>query len=134
LAQARPVIVNSGQGCHFTSLRNLERMLAAGVRIIVDGRGRVMDKSLTERLWRSVKYEEVYLNEYAFHREAQQSLSRCFQFYSHERPHQSLDYCTPAELCGLQDQVPVFPVLREEYSQRQAVFLSYEAFPPDVAP
>lgn len=116
LAQARPVIVNSDQGSHFTSSPYLERMLAAGVRISMDGRGRAMDNIFTERLWRSVKYEEVYLNEYASPREAQQSLSRYFQFYNHERPHQSLDYCTPAELYGLQDQVQVFPTLREEYN------------------
>ena len=116
LVQARPVIVNSDQGSHFTSLPYLERMLAAGVRISMDGRGRAMDNIFTERLWRSVKYEEVYLNEYASPREAQQSLSRYFQFYNHERPHQSLGYCTPAELYGLQDQVLVFPTLREEYN------------------
>ena len=124
LVQARPVIVNSDQGSHFTSSAYLERckcqhhrrMLAAGVRISMDGRGRAMDNIFTERLWRSVKYEEVYLNEYASPREAQQSLSRYFQFYNHERPHQSLGYCTPAELYGLQDQVLVFPTLREEYN------------------
>jgi len=123
LVQARPVIVNSDQGSHFTSLPYLERckcqrhrrMLAACVRISMDGRGRAMDNIFTERLWRSVKYEEVYLNEYASPREAKQSLSRYFQFYNHERPHQSLGYCTPAELYGLQDQVLVFPTLREEY-------------------
>jgi putative transposase len=116
LAQAWPVIVNSDQGSHFTSSAYLERKLAACVRISMDGRGRAMDDIFTERLWRSIKYEEVYLNEYASPRQAQQSLRRYFQFYNHERPHQSLGYCTPAELYGLQDQVLVFPTLREEYN------------------
>ena len=62
----------------------------------MDGRGRALDNIFTERLWRSVKYEEVYLNEYLTPRQARQGLSRYFDFYNHERPHQALDYSTPA--------------------------------------
>jgi putative transposase len=64
----------------------------------MDGRGRALDNIFTERLWRSVKYEEVYLNEYLTPKEARQGLSRYFDFYNYQRPHQALDYLTPAEL------------------------------------
>jgi len=62
----------------------------------MDGRGRCRDNIFTERLWRSVKYEEVYLTEYVTPREARCGLSRYFRFYNHERPHQALGYLTPA--------------------------------------
>ena len=64
----------------------------------MDGRGRAMDNIFTERLWRSVKYEEVYLNEYLTPRQARQGLTAYFHLYNYERPHQSLDYLTPAEV------------------------------------
>lgn len=96
LAQAKPVICNSDQGSHFTSPHYLDRLRQAEVQISMDGRGRALDNIFTERLWRSVKYEEVYLNEYLTPREARQGLSRYFDFYNHERPHQALDYATPA--------------------------------------
>lgn len=96
LAQAKPVICNSDQGSHFTSPQYLDRLRQANVQISMDGRGRALDNIFTERLWRSVKYEEVYLNEYLTPREARQGLRRYFDFYNHERPHQALDYATPA--------------------------------------
>jgi putative transposase len=96
LGQATPQIWNSDQGSQFTSPQYTDRLLAAKVQISMDGRGRAMDNTFTERLWRTVKYEEVYLHEYANPREARQQLNRHFQFYNHERPHQALDYRTPA--------------------------------------
>jgi putative transposase len=96
LAQAKPVICNSDQGSHFTSPHYLDRLRQAQVQISMDGRGRALDNIFTERLWRSVKYEEVYLNEYLTPRDAWQGLSRYFQFYNYERPHQALGYLTPA--------------------------------------
>lgn len=98
LAQARPDIINSDQGSHFTSPHYLDRFLAVGALISMDGRGRAMDNIFTERLWRSVKYEEVYLNDYAIPRQARQGLTAYFQFYNYDRPHQALGYVTPAEL------------------------------------
>jgi putative transposase len=98
LAQATPEIINSDQGSHFTSAQYLDRFLAVGSQISMDGRGRAMDNIFTERLWRSVKYEEVYLNEYLTPRQARQGLTDYFHFYNYERPHQALDYLTPAEL------------------------------------
>jgi putative transposase len=100
LAQATPTIWNSDQGSHFTSPQYTDLLLAAGVQISMDGRGRARDNIFTERLWRSVKYEEVYLTEYANPRDARQGLSRYFRFYNGERPHQALGYQTPAAVYG----------------------------------
>jgi putative transposase len=98
LAQARPVIWNSDQGSHFTSPQYRNLLLAAGVQISMDGKGRALDNVFVERLWRSVKYEEVYPNDYANPHEARAGLSRYLAFYNHERPHQALAYRTPAEV------------------------------------
>lgn len=98
LEQAWPVIWNSDQGSHFTSPQYRELLLAADVQISMDGKGRALDNIFVERLWRSVKYEEVYPNDYASPREARAGLSRYLAFYNHERPHQALNYQTPAEV------------------------------------
>ena len=98
LAQATPEIWNSDQGSHFTSPQYTDLVLAAHVQISMDGRGRALDNIFVERLWRSVKYEEVYVYDYANPREARQHLTRYFEFYDHERPHQALDYRTPADV------------------------------------
>lgn len=98
LAQATPVIWNSDQGSHFTSPQYTRRLLDAQVRISMDGRGRAMDNIFTERLWRSVKYEEVYLHDYETPRQARQGLATYLTFYNQKRLHQSLDYRTPAEV------------------------------------
>lgn len=97
LEQARPEICNSDQGSQFTSPQYTERLQVANVRISMDGRGRALDNIFTERLWRTIKYEEVYLKEYSSPREARQSIHQYLTFYNHGRPHQSLDYHTPAE-------------------------------------
>jgi putative transposase len=98
LAQATPTICNSDQGSQFTSPQYVDRLREAQVQISMDGRNRAVDNIFTERLWRSVKYEEVYLYDYANPKEARQGLSRYFTLYNHERPHQSLKYQTPAEV------------------------------------
>jgi putative transposase len=98
LARATPAIWNSDQGSHFTSAPYRELLLAAGVQISMDGKGRALDNVFVERLWRSVKYEEVYPNDYASPREAREGLTRYLTFYNHERPHQALNYRTPAEV------------------------------------
>lgn len=98
LAQATPLIWNSDQGSHFTSPQYLERLLAANVQISMDGKQRALDNIFTERLWRTVKYEEVYLHDYGGPKEARHGLTCYFPFYNNERPHQSLDYKTPAQV------------------------------------
>jgi putative transposase len=100
LAQAQPEICNSDQGSQFTSTPYLERLLAAQVQISMDGRGRAFDNIFTERLWRTIKYEEVYLHDYATPRDARGSLDHYLRFYNYERPHQALGYQTPAQVYG----------------------------------
>jgi putative transposase len=97
LTHATPVIWNSDQGSHFTSPQYLDLLTAAGVQISMDGKGRALDNVFIERLWRTVKYEEVYLRDYASPREARRGLSAYFLFYNEVRPHQALGYRTPAE-------------------------------------
>jgi putative transposase len=98
LGRATPEIFNSDQGSQFTSPQYTQRLLQANIQISMDGKGRALDNIFTERLWRSVKYEEVYLYSYESPRQARQGLSRYLEFYNHERPHQSLKYQTPAEV------------------------------------
>jgi putative transposase len=98
LAQARPEIFNSDQGSQFTATAFTSRLESRGVAISMDGRGRAIDNVFIERLWRSVKYEEVYLKDYANGWDAEASLASYFHFYDEERIHQSLGYRTPAEV------------------------------------
>jgi putative transposase len=91
-----PDIVNSDQGSHFTSEAYISLLEQAGVAISMDGRGRYLDNIFTERLWRTVKYENVFLSSYQNLQEAQAGLTAYFQFYNHKRPHQALDNQTPA--------------------------------------
>ncbi len=86
------------QGCQFTAVAFTSRLENCGIAISMDGRGRALDNVFIERLWRSVKYEEVYLKDYSTAWEAEISLASYFQFYCQERIHQSLDYRTPAEV------------------------------------
>lgn len=96
---AQPEIHNSDQGSQFTAEEYLAVLKQYGnIRISMDGRGRCFDNIFNERLWRSVKYEEVYLHDYQNYTEANNSLSKYFQFYNHERLHQSLNYQTPAKV------------------------------------
>jgi putative transposase len=106
LLQAKPKIWNSDQGSHFTSPKYLERLEGEEIQISMDGRGRAHDNIFTERLWRTLKYEEVYLHEYANPKEAYHQLVHYFRFYNFERPHQALEYLTPAQVYGVSPQVP----------------------------
>jgi putative transposase len=100
LARGRPEIFNTDQGAQFTSPAFTGRLQAAGVPISMDGRGRALDNVFVERLWRSVKYEEVYLQDYAGMADARRGLERYFGFYNEERPHQGLGYRTPLAVYG----------------------------------
>ena len=95
---ARPQVFNTDQGSQFTSRDFTSILEQAQVAISMDGRGMVFDNIFSERLWRTVKYEQVYLNEYRYGRQAVDALGRYFDFYNNRRPHQSLDYRTPAEV------------------------------------
>ncbi len=96
LDRARPEIFNTDQGVQFTSATFTERLESAGVAISMDGKGRALDNVFTERLWRKVKYEEIYLKDYVDGADCHTGLKAYFPFYNHERFHQSLAYQTPA--------------------------------------
>ena len=98
LAHRQPTIFNTDQGTQFTSVAFTRRLAQAGIRISMDGRGRAHDHIFVERLWRSVKYEEVYPKAYETLDQAYQGLEQYFVFYNDQRPHQALNYQTPAEV------------------------------------
>lgn len=98
LQQGRPVIFNSDQGSQFTSREFTERLKAAAIQISMDGRGRALDNVFVERLWRSVKYEEVYPKAYRTVADAEDGLADYFDFYNARRLHQALKYATPNEV------------------------------------
>ncbi|MDP2097738.1 MAG: integrase core domain-containing protein, partial [Methylobacter sp.] len=91
-------IFNTDQGAQFTSLAFTQALLDKGIKISMDGRGRALDNIFVERLWRTVKYENIYMNDYLSVPELRFGLKRYFEFYNQERLHQSLDYQTPAEV------------------------------------
>ena len=98
LEKGRPEIFNTDQGSQFTSVDFTTRLMGAEVRISMDGRGRALDNIFVERLWRSVKQEEIYIKDYRTVLEASDSLRAYFDFYNSPRLHQSLDYATPASV------------------------------------
>ena len=103
LALGCPEIFNTDQGSQFTCAAFIGVLEAKGITISMDGRGRCYDNIFIERLWRSVKYEEVYLKDYANADDAETGIAAYMVFYNDERPHQALDYMTPYEVhhaCG----------------------------------
>ena len=96
LRRGKPETFNSDQGSQFTSEKFTGELAARDIAISMDGRGRCMDNIFIERLWRSLKYEEVYLKDYATVTEARAGIEKYFRFYNQERLHQSLQYRTPA--------------------------------------
>ena len=98
LRRGRPEIFNSDQGSQFTSDPFTGALQARGIAVSMDGRGRCFDNIFIERLWRSLKHEEVYLHDYTLVAEARAGIGNWFRFYNHERLHQSLGYRTPAGL------------------------------------
>ena len=98
LQQSQPEIFNTDQGVQFTAHDFTNELKTAGIRISMDGRGRYLDNIFVERLWRTVKYEDVYIKEYANVPDLFTGLSDYFDLYNYERPHQSLNYYTPADV------------------------------------
>ena len=98
LRRGTPEIFNTDQGSQFTSDAFTGRVLLSGAKVSMDGRGRVFDNIFVERLWRSVKYEEVFLHDYADVPEAREGLGHYFRFYNEERRHASLGHETPADV------------------------------------
>ena len=98
LRKGRPEIFNTDQGAQFTSEVFTGLLEQHGIRISMDGKGSYSDNLFIERLWRTVKYEEIYLKAYQDGREARAGIGEYFRFYDNERPHQAHGYRTPAEL------------------------------------
>ena len=98
LEQVQPEVFNTDQGRQFTSLEFTQVLQEHGVKISMDGKGRYTDNIFVERLWRTLKYEEVYLKTYANATEARREVGAYFRFYNDQRPHQALGYRTPAEV------------------------------------
>ncbi len=98
LARGKPEVFNTDQGSQFTSAVFVNRLLDRAVAVSMDGRGRALDNVFIERLWRSVKYQEIYLRDYSTAADVEEGLKLYFEKYNHERPHQSLDNLTPAKV------------------------------------
>ena len=98
LSKGQPEIFNTDQGSQFTSEAFSGLLLERGIKISMDGKGRYLDNIFVERLWRSVKYEEVYLKAYSNGSEARRGIDAYLELYNRERPHQSLGYRTPAQV------------------------------------
>jgi putative transposase len=116
LGKGRPEIFNTDQGSQFTSAAFTGRLLEQGIQISMDGKGRYTDNIFVERLWRSIKYEEVYLKAYQNRSDARAGIGAYLDFYNQERPHQALGYQTPGEVFAeglqrrcLQGQAAVLP-------------------------
>ena len=101
LGKGRPEVFNTDQGVQFTAQAWTSRLEGAGVAVSMDGRRRWLDNVFVERLWRSVKYEDVYVRGYEAVPALEEGLGRYFVFYNEDRPHQSLGYRTPAEVYGV---------------------------------
>jgi putative transposase len=94
----KPEIFNSDQGSQFTSAAFTGVLIENDIKISMDGKGRALDNIFVERLWRTVKYEDIYLKGYSHVAELYAGLTNYFQFYNHQRPHQSLNYATPSSV------------------------------------
>src|SRR5207248_1488241 len=100
LGKGRPEVFNTDQGVQFTAEAWTGRLEAAGVAVSMDGKGRCLDNVFVERLWRTVKYEDIYLWRYEAVPQLQQGLGQYFGYYNEERLHQALEYRTPAAVYG----------------------------------
>ena len=131
----RPEIFNTDQGVQFTSARFLGQLSSQGVRISMDGKGRFLDNIFIERLWRSLKYEEVYIKAYGSVAEARQGIGAWLGFYNEKRPHQALDYRTPRTVhevaacehvdnasASLRD-APALPTCSQAHQQQKEVIM-----------
>ena len=135
LSVAKPTVFHSDQGSQYTSSDFIDELKAHKIKISMSGRGRCFDNILVERLWRTVKYEEIYLREYADGHKLIRSLRKYFDYYNHHRPHKSLDRKTPAEVYQASDQslrsAPAAPALREatELKDRKSTRLNSSHIP-----
>ena len=124
----RPDIFNTDQGVQFTSAAFLEALSSQGVRISMDGKGRFLDNIFIERLWRSLKYEEVYIKAYGSVTEARRGIGGWLGFYNEKRPHQALGYRTPRVVhegaaCEYVDNACALPTYSQAHHQEEEVLM-----------
>ena len=119
LKYGKPEIFNTDQGSQFTSEKFISKLVDKKVSISMDGRGRAYDNIFIERLWRTVKYEDIYLKGYANIKETREGLKEYFEFYNEERPHQSLGYKAPAEIYRKEEKAASICI--KEYKPAQIV-------------
>jgi putative transposase len=130
----RPEIFNTDQGVQFTSTAFVDELRARGVRVSMDGRGRFLDNIFIERLWRSLKYEDIFIKAYETPAAARAGIGGWLAFYNDERPHQALDYLTPRAVfeagvsCGYMDNALValrstaaLPTYPQEHQQKESI-------------
>ncbi len=128
----KPELFNTDQGVQFTSAGFLDELEAGGVRISMDGKGRFLDNLFIERLWRSLKYEEVFIKAYASVAEARSGIGAWLAFYNDERPHQALGYRTPREVfalaraCGYLDNAAALTTYPQAPQQQETASIDQE--------
>ena len=133
LRNAKPEVINSDQGCQFTSLQWTKKLKDEGIEISMDGKGRWADNIYIERFWRSLKYESVFLNSFETVAQARSAIEEYIEFYNHERPHQALGYETPDSVYRNHKQIGIIcdktvktlglgPINQD--SQKEALFWS----------
>ena len=121
LSKGQPEIFNTDQGSQFTSEAFCGLLLERGIKVSMDGKGRYLDNIFVERLWRSVKYEEVYLKAYRNGSEARRGIDAYLDLYNRERPHQSLGYRTPAQVFAEGRPLRCLPEQASTLSSREVV-------------
>lgn len=114
LAKSKPDIINSDQGCQYTSDKYIELLKDAGVKISMDGRGRATDNAHIERFWRTLKQQEVYLHEYSSPKEARNRIAAFIECYNYFRPHQSLHGQTPGQVYRGVSPIGLTDILRKQ--------------------
>jgi putative transposase len=128
----KPEIFNTDQGVQFTAVAFIETLQAQGVQISMDGKGRFLDNIFIERLWRSLKYEEVFIKAYETVAEARRGIGSWINFYNNERKHQALDYCTPKQIFEAKQPVdmwttqesalPTSPQTQQQQQERDSIY------------
>ena len=121
LSKGQPEIFNTDQGSQFTSEAFCGLLLLRGIKVSMDGKGRYLDNIFVERLWRSVKYEEVYLKAYRNGSEARRGIDAYLDLYNRERPHQALGYRTPAQVFAEGRPLRCLPEQAPTLSSREVV-------------
>ncbi len=116
-----PEIFNTDQGSQFTSTLFVNQLLEKGIQVSMDGRGRAFDNIFVERLWRTLKYEEIYLNNYATIPDVERGIEKYFEYYNYERLHQGLGYITPWEMYyGIAEDMRVIHSIHSTNKERKS--------------